>query len=595
MIRKNVLSLFMAFLFCLSTFSSVQAADLENMTKVVINKLEYHNEELPEITNTGDEILVSELENLNLQRYNKDEYGNVGFTFFKVSAEPSISDEDIIKDINDKLTESSYIEKSTEEFFVDDNGQIFVDLEDGRWVIVETTASEQLVKQKANPVLIQLPVQDVSTGARKDIVHIYPKNIVAGLEEIILKIDEEGRPIPDVDFKLYKGKRDGEFREVTNSEGEPLIYTTDENGQIFIKDLTHGDYFFAEIGKEGLIDDVSLEVNYGTMTDEEMLVGYNALADKYNALYFTINEEGIHKSEALSRFVNYKKTTVQKELVDDENLNSRFRFHITVNGPKNIDEYSKIEITDVLSDDASYIKESLEVYIGDKLLEKDVDYSILYEENSFTMKFNLETLKPSDIIDVYYLVQPNEVAQEITNKVTLTFNNSKDVTTQDRYDNDEVVIKTYGRNFKKTDSGLLKTPLKGAEFVVSSNKENAEVFMYLTQDGTWSENIEDARVYTSREDGKFSVQGLKEGNYFLEEIKAPEGYNKLEEKIAFSLGEDSLDKPETIIENTKIEIGTTEEIPLTGGLQVLGLVTVTAFLSFFGYKMYNKEEDKEEK
>lgn len=49
-------------------------------------------------------------------------------------------------------------------------------------------------------------------------------------------------------------------------------------------------------------------------------------------------------------------------------------------------------------------------------------------------------------------------------------------------------------------------------------------------------------ILTSGEDGKFSVEGLEFGDYYLWEIEAPKGYKKLKDPIKFTVGEESSTK-----------------------------------------------------
>ena len=52
------------------------------------------------------------------------------------------------------------------------------------------------------------------------------------------------------------------------------------------------------------------------------------------------------------------------------------------------------------------------------------------------------------------------------------------------------------------------------------------------------EKDDSSETITTPEDGKFTVYGLAAGNYKLEEITAPNGYNKLEAPVEFTIKDD---------------------------------------------------------
>ena len=68
-----------------------------------------------------------------------------------------------------------------------------------------------------------------------------------------------------------------------------------------------------------------------------------------------------------------------------------------------------------------------------------------------------------------------------------------------------------------------KTELSGAEFIIRNAEEK-----YVTADGTnfvsFTDNKQNATKLTTGSDGTFTLEYLPLGKYFLEEIKAPEGY-----------------------------------------------------------------------
>ncbi|MBK0900227.1 peptidase, partial [Enterococcus faecium] len=119
-------------------------------------------------------------------------------------------------------------------------------------------------------------------------------------------------------------------------------------------------------------------------------------------------------------------------------------------------------------------------------------------------------------------------------------------------------------------------PLEGAEFAA----KNAEGKYYgglvdTDKDGVkeavWVDDVANAAILKSDKEGHFEITGLTEGEYSLEETKAPENYQKLTEDIAFKVNKNSFKEENriTVKNNQKAAI------PLTGsnGFQTYVLIS----------------------
>ncbi len=155
--------------------------------------------------------------------------------------------------------------------------------------------------------------------------------------------------------------------------------------------------------------------------------------------------------------------------------------------------------------------------------------------------------------------------------------------------------------FKFTLTGTandIKSPLGGAIFKLSTNQTEPAAAIELidlgekpivigkNEDGTdKKENWHCYRVATPEEiakgegiikeittdsTGKFRIQGLDSGTYYLHEVQAPEGYNKLSASIPVQIDSKTgtLRQNERPKENGIIEVqnGTGSELPSTGGI-----------------------------
>ena len=80
-----------------------------------------------------------------------------------------------------------------------------------------------------------------------------------------------------------------------------------------------------------------------------------------------------------------------------------------------------------------------------------------------------------------------------------------------------------------------KTPLGGAEFELYRGEETTPIKLFKIDDNTYrlatSKDAVTTDSFVTPADGNIKIKGLDEGTYYLEEIKAPEGFNLLDTRI----------------------------------------------------------------
>lgn len=173
------------------------------------------------------------------------------------------------------------------------------------------------------------------------------------------------------------------------------------------------------------------------------------------------------------------------------------------------------------------------------------DYVTTYEKtgekDKFTLKFTDEGYKKLEqnyadyVLRISYYATVNKSALiNNENTATLKYGNNPNVITSNAY----VGVLSIPVSKTKTDN----TALPGAEFSLyrTLNDANNDVNAIGFKHDDASKEIyrkatdgESNTVYkiTTNGTGKFKFYGLKEGDYYLKEIKAPDGYNKLKEPI----------------------------------------------------------------
>ena len=168
-------------------------------------------------------------------------------------------------------------------------------------------------------------------------------------------------------------------------------------------------------------------------------------------------------------------------------------------------------------------------------------YEKIGEKDKFTLKFTDEGYKKLEqnyadyVLRISYYATVNKSALiNNENTATLKYGNNPNVITSNAY----VGVLSIPVSKTKTDN----TALPGAEFSLyrTLNDANNDVNAIGFKHDDASKEIyrkatdgESNTVYkiTTNGTGKFKFYGLKEGDYYLKEIKAPDGYNKLKEPI----------------------------------------------------------------
>lgn len=145
--------------------------------------------------------------------------------------------------------------------------------------------------------------------------------------------------------------------------------------------------------------------------------------------------------------------------------------------------------------------------------------------------------------------------------------------------------------FKYTGDKKTSKPLAGAKFALYESKTGGQAIELIKKDET-----EDYRRALGTESGitevettstgKFNIQGLKPGTYWLEETAAPKGYNKLAKRIEVQIVEHgtliidgkSTDENNLPINTVNVENKSGSLLPSTGGMGTTVFYIAGAFL-----------------
>ncbi len=146
------------------------------------------------------------------------------------------------------------------------------------------------------------------------------------------------------------------------------------------------------------------------------------------------------------------------------------------------------------------------------------------------------------------------------NDTYLKYGNSNDTT--------HSMTTTYTYEFDVVKTNDANQSLEGAVFSLYASKDET-VPMKLVKNGTDVYRLatkDDITTVTKFTAGKVTIQGLANGNYYLEEITAPKGYNKLDQRVKITIDNADLKANTTGDGGVRVENKAGTTLPGTGGI-----------------------------
>lgn len=230
-------------------------------------------------------------------------------------------------------------------------------------------------------------------------------------------------------------------------------------------------------------------------------------------------------------------------------------------------------ITDEMSAGLTFNKD-VKVTVGGVDLASDkftLEYNVEDKANKFTVSIPVQKYKVGGLITVTYTATLNEnaIAQISNNKATLTYSNDPTKGTEytttpsqeQKVYSSKIVIDKY-------DTNDTSKKLSGAEFVLYKKAEDSSKQYFscndTTKEVTWVTDKDHATKKTTGPNGAASFEGLADGTYYLEETKAPAGYNPLSGPRTIEVKGNNTEASLTITEKVENSRGTI--LPSTGGM-----------------------------
>lgn len=184
---------------------------------------------------------------------------------------------------------------------------------------------------------------------------------------------------------------------------------------------------------------------------------------------------------------------------------------------------------------------------------------------TFELKINDDILQPNDVVTVTYYGQVNSSAVingDNTNEAKLTYGTDGNSTWE------KTTTKVFGfKVFKHagTDTDHL---LPGAEFRLYKTVDETTYYAKFDNGlltGWTTDATATGVTMTSNSDSALVLNGLDAGTYYLEETKAPDGYNKLTDPVTVTITEDGKVN-ETTNGTVYVSNNAGATLPSTGGM-----------------------------
>lgn len=503
-----------------------------------------------------------------------------------------------------------------------ENGKyVFPGLSVGIYVLKEVTAPDQITTPLAETSLISIPMVNTATSSNNENaqwiydVSVYPKNHESTGTLELTKVDQNGSPLEDVVFELYKKEFDkdgnlptGDWEAVTttianNGTSTDLVLKTGADGKITLANLPanlHGtQYKLVEVSAPNgyIVNQTPLyfKVNVdNTMSWNEASGDANDCNNKNTGVTATEITTALKlsitlRNEQLSLTKEVKANGGENWKQDEQyRLDDEITFRLTAYVPNNVAELETFEIKDLPSVGITDDNTSVTVKYTDNNQEKALTgdqfsvtvISAVASTNGQGFKLTLtdsgKTATAGKFIQIEYKAHMNANAviagKGNGNKATLTYSKYIGGGEGTYAITDEARVYTYQYQITKYKGSVAEGNKLGTGEAVNFQLLNAEKNLMKVVDlgnGVYRLALNGetgVETMTTNAQSTILIQGLENGTYYLKETKTITGYNLLSEPF-----EIKLDVAETTTWNKDGAFGTDGQVVKTYGSTTYGV------------------------
>lgn len=373
----------------------------------------------------------------------------------------------------------------------------------------------------------------------------------------------------------------------TSADGNTYYVKSTGAGDTGAFETASGSMSAAELAVElkGKVDRLGEPDAKRTVGEDESNVVFSGLSEGY---YFVTSTMGslcflqTNNTEVTIEEKN-EEPKIEKEGVETASVGQKVTYTVTITAQKGATNY---KLHDTMTESLTF-NNDVTVTLNDEAVA-DENYIVTtgdQNEDGCTVEvaFNqafCDTLEDDDQLVVSYSATVNEKAITIdpNNNAHLNYGNNSSTTS------DSVTTKNYAFDIVKDDKE--DNLLNDAEFKLYIKTEEDE---YTAQKFVKTKNgyrvamaDENGATETIQVNGKVTIDGLASGTYYLEETKAPDGYNKLENMVPVTLGE--VDNLAIVEDGVYVSGGVEVEnvagslLPSTGGMGTTVIYIIGAVL-----------------
>ena len=246
------------------------------------------------------------------------------------------------------------------------------------------------------------------------------------------------------------------------------------------------------------------------------------------------------------------------------------------------------EITDTMSEGLTFKPETLKVTIGTNTYTESNEYVTIVKDtitNSFKLTFHAIKLNEDKMvgatISVKYDAVVNEKAINVdvnTNTAKLQFSTNPNDST--KKEDQTVVTKVYTAKIVINKINGAREKLAGAKFVLYREDGGTKYYKWneIDKKVEWVADINQATAKTTGPNGEAKFEGLENGDYWLKEIEAPEGYNLLQKPVKVTITTNKTEIEANNYQSLTVKQEITNKkgalLPETGGIGTIGLTAL---------------------
>lgn len=268
--------------------------------------------------------------------------------------------------------------------------------------------------------------------------------------------------------------------------------------------------------------------------------------------------------------------SIDKEVVDGDgnepSVGDSVNFKITVTAQKGAQNYV---VHDTMSDGLTF-NDDVKVTANNTELTANVDYSVstsVDDDCTFEVIFTetyLNTITEETNIEITYSATINEKAvvdtDPETNEAKLDYGDDSSTTSTTE-------TKTYVYYFDLVKDDTSNKLIAGAEFKLYESETGGDAIQFVVDNGTYrvatvaeiADEETDTTDTISVTNGMVRISGLGQGNYYLEETKAPDGYNKLTDRVLVTVNKNNA---ATVTDTNGNELTDAGDTYVNGGVEV---------------------------